>query len=252
MLPTFFKNTAFTLLIVAGFTGGAFAAADTDASKSLTKAEVEKIVGDYIMGNPQQILNSVDNYQRKALTERQTAGLEQHRQKLINDVYSPETGNADGDVIVVEFYDYNCGYCKKVFPTVSELLEKDKKVRFIFKEFPILGPSSELASKWALAAHKQKKFYEFHKALMSNRVPIELPLLEKLAKDAGLNVDQAKKDADSPEILQQIENNRALAAGLGLGGTPAFVIGDELVPGMIFPEDMLKKVSAAREKKGKK
>jgi len=174
-----------------------------------------------------------------------------HRQTLLNDIDSPEAGNPDGDVTLVEFFDYNCGYCKKAFSAVQEVLEKDKKVRVVFKEFPILGPSSETAAKWALAAGKQKKYFEFHKKLMNNKSPIDDVLLEKIAKDIGMDVDQAKKDTGSADVLKQIEDNRSLASSLGLGGTPAFVIGEEVVPGMMFPEDFLKKIAEMRKKKDK-
>ena len=216
------------------------------AEKSMSKAEVEGIVHDYIMNNPKTILESVDEYQKKTVQLRQDAALAKNKDKLAGNDGTPEAGAPGGDATVVEFFDYNCGYCKKVFPEVKKLLEKDKKVRVIFRDFPILGPSSENAAKWALAAQKQKKYYAFHTAMMENRKPIDDDLLAETAKSVGMDAAQAKKDAEGTEILMQIEKNRLLANDLGITGTPAFIIGDTLAPGAISLEEMEKRIAAQR------
>ena len=153
---------------------------------------------------------------------------------------------------IVEFFDYNCGYCKKAFPEIQSLLGKDKKIRFVFKDFPILGPSSETAAKWALAAQKQKKYFAFHTLMMQNKTRIDDDLLESVAKKAGLDVAQAKKDIESSDILVQIEKNRSLAGNLGLGGTPAFIIGDDVVPGALSLEEIENRIADLRKSRAKK
>jgi protein-disulfide isomerase len=228
------------------------AVAPAPAPANLTKADVEKIVHDYIVDNPLLILSSVDDYQKKIMLSTQNSALEKNQDFLFKDADSPEVGNPAGDVTVVEFMDYNCHYCKLAMPTVMSLLEKDKKLRIIFKDFPILGPTSETAAKWAIAAQKQKKYFEFHKAMMGNKSPISDALLEKIAKNLGLDVAQAKKDANSTEVAQQIGKNHALGSELGLSGTPAFIIGDEVFSGIMPLEDMEKKISELRAKKDKK
>jgi protein-disulfide isomerase len=239
-------------LVAAGCIGFAFAPMLAGAeSAALDKAQVEKIVHDYIMNNPKVLLESVNGYQQKEMEDRMAKSsedLKKNKDQLVNDSFSPVAGNPSGDVTIVEFFDYNCGYCKRAFAELQEVLNKDKNIRVVFKEFPILGPSSETAAKWALAASKQKKYFEFHKALMENKSPIDETLLEKLAQGAGMDVAQAKKDIDSPEVAQEIEKNRALASQLYISGTPAFVIGDDISRGAIPLAEMEKKISAARKK----
>ena len=146
----------------------------------------------------------------------------------------------------MEFFDYNCHFCKGALPAVQSLLEKDKNVRIVFKEFPILGPTSETAAKWALAADKQKKYFEYHKAMMNNKEPINDALLEKVAKNVGMDVDKAKAYIALPEVQLQLQKNRALASELDINGTPAFIIGDDISRGAIPEDEMEQKISAVR------
>jgi len=254
MSSRIFKNAALAVLVIAAISFGcaSIAKAAAPAATGLSKADVEQIVHDYIVNNSQLILSSVDDYQKKLLRSGQTDAVEKNREFIFKDTDSPETGNPQGDVTVVEFMDYNCHYCKVSLPIVLSLLEKDKKLRFIFKDFPILGPSSELAAKWALAAQKQKKYFEFHSALMKNKKPLSEELLEKIARDLGMNPDQAKKDATSAEILLQLNKNLSLASNLGLSGTPAFIVGAEISFGAISLEEIEKKISDQRGKKDQK
>lgn len=219
------------------------------APKVLTQADVEKIVHDYIINNAEVILTSVDDYQKRSQRENQDAALKKNKEAVFNDADAPMLGNPKGDVTIVEFMDYNCHYCKQSFPTVMALIEKDKNIRFIMKDFPILGPSSETAAKWALAAQKQKKYFEFHKAMMEHKGPITDDGLEKAAKAAGMDVALGKKDSQSTDVMLQIEKNRNLAASLGLSGTPAFIVGDQIAFGAYSQEDMEKMIKDARTKK---
>lgn len=222
------------------------------AEGALTKAEVEKIVHDYIMNNGQVILDSVEQFQRKSMEAKQADGLARHRDTLFKDEKSPFIGNEKGDVVVIEFFDYNCGYCKRVLPQVQSITEKDKNVKVVFREFPILGPTSETASKWALAAHKQGKYFEFHRGMMEHKGAINQEALDAVAKAAGLDLAKAKTDAESSDVIILIEKNRLLASEMGITGTPAFIIGDEVVPGALGEEELLAKIEAARKKAAKK
>lgn len=216
---------------------------------ALDKTAVEKIIYDYIMANPQVILDAVDQHQRRTMQEKSRNAIKSNEDQLFKNDSSPFIGAADGDITVVEFFDYNCGYCKKVLPEVQKLIETDKKVKVVFKEYPILGPSSELAAKWALAAKNQNKYFEFHTKMMEHKGAIDDAVLEGVAKDVGLDVEKIKKDIEGTDIMIQIEKNRALAAQMGVNGTPAFVIGEEIVPGAIPADEMAKKIEEYRKTK---
>lgn len=220
---------------------------------ALTKEEIQKIVHDYIMENPQVLMQSVEDYQRKVMAERQAnASADIKKNKgILTDPNSPEAGNPHGDVTMVEFFDYNCHFCKGAFPAVQSLIQKDKNVHVVFKEFPILGPSSEEAAKWALAAQRQKKYYAFHTAMMENKEPIDESLLERVAKNVGMDVDKAKTDVASPEIMAELNKNRALAEQLDISGTPAFIIGDDISRGAIPEDTMEQKIKEIRAQEKK-
>lgn len=251
MTTLLFKKMVLSLLLATAVCfGGASGSAAADPA--LSKPEVEAVVRDYIANNPKAILDSISAYQKKTMEARQDGAVEKNRDMIFKDAGSPEVGDAAGDVTVVEFLDYNCHFCKSAFTTVQSLLEKDKKVRVIFKDFPILGPTSETAAKWVLAAKKQNKYFEFHTLLMNNKDPISDDVLAKMAKDLGLDVERMKKDAADKDIEQQIEKNRALASNMGISGTPAFIIGDEVVSGAIPLNVMEEKITALRNKNGKK
>lgn len=238
-----------TLIASALLSGLIFAAPvqAATAAAALSKADVEKIVEDYILAHPETILKSVDDFQQRSLQEHQTTAVKNNSPALFEDETTPFIGNAKGDVVLVEFFDYNCGYCKKAFHEMKELTDSDKNLKIMFKDFPILGPTSETSSKWALAAHKQNKYFEYHTQLMQNRQPITDELLAKIAKDVGMDVAKAKQDAESTDVLIQIEKNRTLATQMGLSGTPAFVIGKEVIAGVATTEQLRAKIDEVRK-----
>jgi protein-disulfide isomerase len=222
------------------------------AAGALTKDEVNQMIHDYIMANPQVVMEAVDNYQKKMMADREAHASENvktNKSQLTKDPNSPEAGNPHGDVTMVEFFDYNCHFCKGAWPAVQGLIDKDKKVRVIFKELPILGPSSEEAAKWALAANKQKKYFAFHRAMMENKEPINEELLEKVAKSVDMDVDKAKADVSSPEVASELGQTRALAQDLDINGTPAFIVGDDISRGAISEDAIEAKIKAIRASK---
>lgn len=250
------KNARLALSVLAA-TGIAFwlvsaSAEDTaPAATVMTKEDVQVIVRDYIKEHPLEILNSVDEYQRGRASAQHKEGLKQNEFALFKEK-SPETGNPKGDVTIVEFFDYNCGYCKRVLPTIQSLLDEDKNLRIIFKDFPILGPSSELAARWALASEKQGKYFEYHKALMSAHGAINEETLTTIAKGVGLDVEKLKKDAQDSEISGIISKNRNIAASIGLTGTPAFIIGSQVAPGAVPLDQFKAMINVERGNKDKK
>ncbi len=212
----------------------------------MTKEQVEKIVEEYLMSHGEVILKSVDTFQRVTMSQRHADAVKNNHNDLFRNERLPFIGNPDGDVKLVEFFDYNCGYCKKAFADLKAVSEADKNVKIIFFDFPILGPTSETAARWALASHKQNKYFAFHQALMNHQGALSDEVLEKIAKDTGLDVAKLKTDADSAEVKTQIEKNRALAGQMGIGGTPAFVVGDEVMPGAVDKDTLLKKIAEKR------
>ena len=210
--------------------------------------QIEGVVKDYLLQNPEiireasQVLAEREEADRLAAAAR---ALADSRDALERDPGSPVGGNPNGDITVVEFFDYNCGYCKRAAPELSALIEADANVRVVYKEFPILGPSSLLAAKAALAAQRQGKYVVFHEALF------ELPeisdaTLEGLSDQLGLDHARLVKDMEGPEIAAQITRDTELARSLDINGTPGFVIGNRLVPGAIDTQTMQQIVEAER------
>jgi protein-disulfide isomerase len=150
---------------------------------------------------------------------------------------------------VVEFFDYRCPYCKQVVPSLSQLLKEDGKIRFVYKELPILGPDSIIASRAAIASRKQNKYIEMHNALMRARGTLDEPSVLKIATETGLDARKLKTDMGAPEVDMIIERNRTLARALNLNGTPAFVIGDTTVPGAVDLPTLKSLVAEARKRK---
>lgn len=245
---------AFALpLALQGWAFAAEQARDPAASLSAEQSEaVEGLVRQYILDNPEVIIESMQNYQiRQQLAEQEAAAaaVATHRDELDNDAMSPVAGNPEGDVTVVEFFDYRCAYCKRVLPGIQELLESDDNVRYVFKEFPILGPDSVTASRAALAVWSldPDKYFDYHTALMEARGPLGEKQVLAMAEEIGLDPEAVKETMAKPEIQESIERNIALAQNLNVQGTPAFIVGDTLMPGAIDGEQLRELVAAARE-----
>jgi len=233
---------------------GIAAPASAQQNETLTdQAKMEQIIHDYLMAHPEVILEAVDKYQKdqeKAAAQKQAQALVDRRDELLHTVADPVIGNPNGDVTIVEFFDYRCPYCKSVAASFVDMYEKDGKVRLVLKEFPILGPESEFAAKAALAAQKQDKYREFHLAMMSFKGKLTDDDVRLLAGKVGLDVARLEQDMQDPAIAETINRNYALAEALGIKGTPAFIIGNELVPGAITADEMQKRIAAVRNTQG--
>lgn len=198
------------------------------------KQAIEEMVRAYILKNPEIIREAVEALQAKeqqSADERRRQALVQLKDELAADPTSPVLGNPQGDVTVVEFFDYRCPYCKRTDPIVHQLVKEDGRIRRVMKEFPILGPESVFASRAALAAHAQGRYQAMHKALIGAKGALDADTVLKLAKEAGLDMERLKRDMHAPAIEQVLKRNRDLAGALEITGTPAFVIGSEFVPG---------------------
>jgi protein-disulfide isomerase len=212
---------------------------------------IERIVRDYLLKNPEVILEAIENLEKKRTENAQgaaKAAIAERRAELVDDPDSPIAGNPNGDIAIIEFFDYRCPYCKQVVPTLAQLLKEDPKLRLVHKELPILGPDSVVATRAALAARKQNKYHPMHAALMRTRALDEASIL-KLAAEQGLDTARLKADMQSAETDEIIERNRRLARALNITGTPAFIIGDALVPGAIDLRALKSLVAEARAAK---
>jgi len=206
---------------------------------ALQRKEVEAIIKEYLLNNPEVLLeaqNALEAKMEKIQGERMAVAIKENAAELFKPPGSPII-NAKGDVPVIEFFDYNCGYCKKAFSEVAQLLDKDKNIRLILKEFPILSKGSEEASKIALAAKMQGKYWEFHRAMLESQGQANEATALKLAEKVGLDMPRLKKDMASAEVKKEIEDTRQLATKMGIQGTPHFIVGDRIIPGA--PENLL-------------
>lgn len=209
---------------------------------------IKELALEAILENPEIIAEAIDRLQTLQ-QERQNAAirqtLESRRADLERDANAPVLGNPDGDVTMVEFFDYNCPYCKQAMEPVQNLLASDDGVRLVYREFPILSEGSVFAAKAALAAREQGKYEEMHWALMSLRRADEQTTIET-AEDLGLDIDKLRVDMEAPEVASHIALSLELAEGLGISGTPSFVIGDTVVPGLVPLERLAELVENER------
>ena len=212
---------------------------------------IEQIVRDYLLANPEVLIQSLNEFQQRRkvaekLRQQQAVGLS--RVALTQDPDAPVMGNPEGDVTIVEFFDYKCPYCRRVAGTLKDVVAADGKIRLVMKEFPILGPRSIQGARAALAAARQGKYEEFHWALMTKPGDMSDPHIRRIARSVGVDVDRMMADMESPEIQAMIQRNQDLAQTLRITGTPAFVIGDALVPGVIDRKTFERLVAQARAK----
>jgi protein-disulfide isomerase len=203
------------------------------------RKELHSIIKEFLLNNPDVLFDAqavLDARMEKIQSERMAVAMKEVAGELYRPTGSPVVGNVMGDVPIVEFFDYNCGFCKKAFPDVAKLIEKDKKVRVILKEFPILSKGSEEASRVALAAKMQGKYWEFHRAMLEVQGQATEASALRTAEKLGLDMPRLKKDMGSAEVKKEIEDTRKLAAKIGIQGTPHFIVGDRIIAGA--PENL--------------
>lgn len=217
------------------------------------KKELGGIIREYLLQNPEVLRDAFQELERRsrvAEAQKSKKAIAENAAAIFRSEDDLVAGNREGKVTMVEYFDYNCGFCKRSFPDVMKLLDKDKDLRIVFKEFPILGPGSTFASRAALASREQGKYWEFHLALMSARGAVTEARVLKIAAKIGLDVDKLKADMKSPKIKAIIERNMATAQALGIQGTPAFLIDDKLIPGAVGYQSLAGTISSVRENGG--
>ncbi len=209
------------------------------------KRGIEQIVRDYLIANPQVIVEvqqALESKMAREEAERTKALVMENAKEIYRHPDAPVAGNPDGDITVVEFFDYNCGYCKRGFSNILKLIESDPKVRLVLKELPILSKDSEEAAKIALAAKLQGKYWPLHRALIESKSRVtEASALEAAAK-LGLDIPKLKADKDGPQVKAELARVEELAKKMGINGTPHFLVGSEAIGGA--PEDLLELLTA--------
>jgi protein-disulfide isomerase len=235
------------LMLAAGLTAAAGAAEPLTPEQT---GAVEQVIHDYFLKHPEfmiEVLRAAEANLKEQKAEDAKEAIAAKRGELLSDITAPVGGNPEGDVAIVEFFDYRCPYCKQVEPIIDTLLKEDPKLRIVYKEFPVLGPESVYASRIALAARKQGKYAVFHDAMMAAKGKITEEVILKTAQSVGIDVARAKADMTAPEIEDIIKRNYALADALAIQGTPAFVVGNALVPGATDLESLRRLVADARK-----
>ncbi|MBI1211616.1 MAG: thioredoxin domain-containing protein [Alphaproteobacteria bacterium] len=215
-----------------------------------SRAEMEKVVHDYLLKNPSIIVEAMQKLQddqSKREIDAIREGVKNNATELFHEPDPIIAGNPDGDVTMVEFFDYHCPYCKKVRDELVKLLNDDGKIRLVLKEFPILTPESEVAARAAIAAHAQGKYWPFHLALLGSDDLSDAAIFS-IAKQVGLDVDRLKRDMLDPKVQKRLERNMKLADAMEVKATPTFIIGTEPASGA-YPVEKLKELVAAARKK---
>ena len=241
---------ALSAAVLAAFSSPALAQSFSDSQRG----EIERIVKEYLVAHPevlQEVISEMEKRQTEAESVKHKEGIKQYSQALF---YSPRQvtiGNRQGDVTLVEFFDYNCGYCKRALSDLLNLMKDDPKLRVVLKEFPVLGPGSVEAAQVAVAVRMQdpsgKKYLEFHQKLLGGRGQADRAHALAAAKEVGLDIARLEKDMAGDEIKATLEENMRVAEALGLNGTPSYVVGNEVVVGAVGLAALKEKVGSARQ-----
>jgi len=214
---------------------------------------IGEIVRNYLLKNPEvltEVIGELEKRQAEAQRVAQASALAETRQTLLNAPHSFVVGNPSGDVTLVEFFDYNCGYCKRALADVQTLVKNDPKLRVVLKDFPVLGPDSVEASRVGLAARKQlqgEKLFEFHMRVMDTRGRVNGERALAVAKEMGLDMARLQREMEGSEVRSALQENMGLGDKLGLTGTPAFIIGDEVIAGAVGLDPLKQVVANVRQ-----
>lgn len=221
-----------------------FSATQTDA--------IGQIVREYLLKNPQVVreaLIELDRREKMEQADRQKLAVTDNKEKIFNSPTDFVAGNPKGDVTLVEFFDYNCGFCKRALSDLNRLIKEDPNLRVVFKEFPVLSRGSAEAARFSLAAGKLGKYWDFHRNLLAARGAINGQRAIQVAEKLGLDVDKMKREAGKAETAKVISDAFHLATALGINGTPSYVVGDQVIVGAVGYNELKTKIAEARKLK---
>lgn len=224
-----------------------------DSFNDKQRAEIGQVVRQYLLDNPEILLEvskELEIRQKAEEDKKREGALAANADAVFKSPHDLVAGNPKGDVTMVEFFDYNCGWCKKGLPEVMSLIENDKNLRLVMKEFPIFGGDSDYAAQAALASNAQGKYWEFHVALLSHEGKLTRETIDEIATAQGLDLDKLKSDMQSPKIAEIIAANQKLAQDLNITGTPAFIIDRTVVPGYLPVDGLMAAINEVRASGG--
>jgi protein-disulfide isomerase len=217
------------------------------------KQQIETIVRDYLLEHPELLREMSEKLQAQEQQDAETVravSLKENAKLIFKAGNDPVAGNPKGDVTVVEFMDYNCGWCKKSVDELVKMTDDDKNVRIVIKEFPIFGAGSDYAARAALASVKQGKYWDLHRALFKQETQVTQEVVDEVAASLGIDTAKMKADMDSKEIKDIILANHELAKSLKIEGTPAFIVDEKVVPGYVPLSTLLQQVVSVRANGG--
>ncbi len=242
------------LLIAAALAVASPAVATAQTFSADQRQEIGTIVKEYLLAHPevmQDVMTELEKRQQAADAEKHRSAVAQNNATLFSSPHQVVLGNPHGNVTMVEFFDYNCGYCKRALPDMLTLLKTNPDLKFVLKEFPVLGEGSVEAAHVAVAARMQdvtgKKYIEFHQKLLGGRGPADKARALAVAKDVGFDMARIEKDMGSDEVKKTIDESMKLAEALGVNGTPSYVVGDEVVVGAVGLDALKEKLAAERK-----
>lgn len=249
-------SVAIAAIILSGFSG--VLAQTTDSSEIVKvstnqRKSIELIVREYLLTNPsiiREALQALEVQERTQQQEKVAETMKSFKKDIFFDPDSPVLGNSDGDVSIVVFFDYNCGYCKRTLPALSGLIENDPALRVVYKEYPIMGQDSQIAARAAMASARQGKYAEFHDELMKTETANE-ESIKTIADGLGMDYGKLQKDMADPDLNAAILRNMNLANSLGIGGTPSYILGDQIIPGAIDAASLSQLISKVRSEQSK-
>jgi protein-disulfide isomerase len=232
---------------------GAPPAATAQSFSDTQRGDIEVIVRNYLLAHPEvleEAMTELSKRQSAAEAEKHQAGVTKNAEAIFNSPRDVTVGNKAGDVTMVEFFDYNCPYCKRAMTDMMELMKSDPKLKVVLKEFPVLGPSSVEAAQVGIAVHMQdasgKKYLDFHQKLLNGRGQVDKARAMAAAKEVGVDMARLEKDLASPEVRATLEQNFKLAEAMGMNGTPSYVIGKQVVIGAVGVANLKEKIGIAR------
>jgi protein-disulfide isomerase len=254
MMTTLKLRTFAAALIALALAAPAAAPARAQGFTPEQRGEIETIIRDYLLKNPQvlqEVIQEMDRRQAQADMEKARAALKEHAATIYTSPRQVNLGNPQGDVTVVEFFDYNCGYCKKALTDMLDLIKTDSKIKFVLKEFPVLGEGSTQAAQVAAAVRIQdrtggRKYLEFHQKLLNGRGPADKARAIAVAKEIGMDIARIERDINGEEVKAQLAESFTIAQALGLNGTPSYIVGPEVVIGAVGVDMLRERVNIAR------
>jgi protein-disulfide isomerase len=243
---------AFATAVSLALAGAAPAVAQSFSADQ--REEIGKIIKDYLLTHPevmQDVMAELEKRQQSAEAEKHRAAVVENKATLFSSPHQVVLGNPQGNVTMVEFFDYNCGFCKRAMTDMLDLIKTDNNLKFVLKEFPVLGEGSVEAARVAVAARMQdtngKKYIEFHQKLLGSRGSADKMRALAVAKEVGFDMPRLERDMGSDEVKKTIEENMKLAEALGVSGTPSYVVGQEVVIGAVGLDALRDKINAERK-----